>query len=243
MTLATCGVAIAEAEAVGDPDLPWLDNRWYKINLDVRARIELADIDGFGNSEAYTLRTRVGLEAKPYYGFSALAELENTWSPASGDYFDGASTPNGKSVIADPENTELNRIWAQYAEHKFLGTSVSIKAKGGIQRIIFDDARFIGRSDGSSGSDAFIWDATNGMRTVVQELAAKGVELPSGWTLTSAQAISSDGTTIVGAGRNPSGRTEAWLAVVTVPEPGTASLEIAVVLTLAVMKRRSVRAQ
>ncbi len=144
MTLATCGVAIAEAEAVGDPDLPWLDNRWYKINLDVRARIELADIDGFENSEAYTLRTRVGLEAKPYYGFSALAELENTWSPASGDYFDGASTPNGKSVIADPENTELNRIWAQYAEHKFLGTSVSVKAKGGIQRIIFDDARFIG---------------------------------------------------------------------------------------------------
>ncbi len=134
----------ADDEAAGDPELPWLDNPWYKVHLNVRARIELADINGSRNSEAYTLRTRAGLEAKPYYGFSAMAELENTYSPASDQYFDGASNNDGKSVIADPENTELNRLWGQYETHSLFGAPVRVKAKAYRQRIVFDDARFIG---------------------------------------------------------------------------------------------------
>lgn len=133
-----------DAPVVGNPDLPWLDNQWYKVHLNVRARIGLADVDGFEASEAYTLRTRAGLEARPWHGFSALAELENTWSIADQQYFDGASAPSGNSLIADPENTELNRAYLQYESQSFLGTPVSAKAKAGRQRIIYDDARFIG---------------------------------------------------------------------------------------------------
>jgi hypothetical protein len=143
----TAGGAAAEEgeKPTGDPELPWLDNQWYKLHLDLRARIALADIDGFDASQAYTIRTRAGLESKPYYGFSALAELENTWSLADSQYWDGASNnSDGKSVIADPENTELNRIWGQYSSQELLGLPVSAKAKGGRQRIIFDDERFIG---------------------------------------------------------------------------------------------------
>ncbi len=144
--LALAGAASAqpEAEAVGDPDLPWLDNAWYKFHLNVRARIEIADIDGFQNSEAYTLRTRAGVELKPWQGWSALAELEGTWSPWDDQYFDGASNPNGKSVVADPENVELNRAWGQYARKDLFGLPVRTKVKGGRQRIIFDDSRFVG---------------------------------------------------------------------------------------------------
>ena len=48
-----------------------------------------------------------------------------------------------------------------------------------------------------------------------------GLDL-TGWTLTQALGVSADGLTIVGRGTNPSGNTEAWLAVV--PEPSTFTL-------------------
>ena len=72
--------------------LPWLDNDIYKVSLDMRGRIELADMNRFQNSEAYTVRTRLGLGFKPWHGFSAYAELENTTSADNDSYFDGAST-------------------------------------------------------------------------------------------------------------------------------------------------------
>jgi probable HAF family extracellular repeat protein len=63
---------------------------------------------------------------------------------------------------------------------------------------------------------AFVWDETNGYRTLESALASAGVDT-TGWTLTTAQAISDDGTTIVGGGYNPSGQFEAFVA--TLPEP------------------------
>ena len=52
-------------------------NEYYKIHLNMRMRIELAKADNLTRSEAPTLRTRLGLETKPFRGFSALAEMEN----------------------------------------------------------------------------------------------------------------------------------------------------------------------
>jgi len=66
---------------------------------------------------------------------------------------------------------------------------------------------------GQGTSAAFVWDAAHGMRSLRNVLAsAYGLEL-TGWTLGAATAISADGRTIVGDGTNPSGQTEAWLAV------------------------------
>ncbi len=144
-TIAMGGSAVAADHAPDrDPNFPWLDNELYKINLDVRLRVGLADIGGSKNSEAYTMRTRAGGELKPWHGISAMLELENTWSFKNDEYFDGQENDNGKSIISDPENTELNRGWAQYERHDLFGTKASARAKGGIQRIIFDDARFVG---------------------------------------------------------------------------------------------------
>jgi len=69
--------------------------------------------------------------------------------------------------------------------------------------------------------EAFVWDATNGMRALEQVLSDVGFDL-TGWSLEEAHAISDDGLTITGWGRNPSAYTEAWIA--TIPEPGTALL-------------------
>ena len=67
-------------------------------------------------------------------------------------------------------------------------------------------------------SEAFIWDATNGMRELDQVLTDLGLDL-TGWTLVEARDISADGRTIVGTGTNGSGQSGAWIAVI--PEQGT----------------------
>ena len=140
--------ASAFAEDQGDAatvtrSRPWwehvLDNEYYKIYIDLRARMELAERDDLESSQAYTFRTRAGIGSKPLFGFSGFAELENTFSVGN-NYFDAASEPNGRTPIADPDNTELNRLWLQFAQEDWAG----IKVKVGRQRIVFDDARFVG---------------------------------------------------------------------------------------------------
>jgi len=82
--------------------------------------------------------------------------------------------------------------------------------------------------------EAFIWDAENGMRNLRLALEDDfGLDL-GGLTLARAEAVSGDGSTIVGYGYNPSGETEGWIAHI--PEPTTLSL-----LTLgglAILRRR-----
>ncbi len=143
--------AAAEEEPQRDPLLPWLDNEFYKVHLEARPRIELADQDGFDASQAYTIRTKAALEAKSYYGFSALAELLNVWSLDQGSYFDVASTPNGDTAIADPAQTELNRAWLQFSMPEWW----RVRAKGGRQLILLDDQRFVGNVGWRQGEQTF----------------------------------------------------------------------------------------
>jgi hypothetical protein len=143
----------AGEEKVGDPDLPWLDNAYYKVDLQVRPRIELAKIDGLESAQAYTIRTHVGIGTKPWEGFATFVQLENVWSLDDGSYNDGAQAPNGQTTIADPETTELNQAFLQFERDDLLrkltgdGPDVNVKAKGGRQAIVLDDARFIGNVD------------------------------------------------------------------------------------------------
>jgi probable HAF family extracellular repeat protein len=58
---------------------------------------------------------------------------------------------------------------------------------------------------------AFLWTAVDGMKSVQALLKAKGVST-TGWTLMSAQGVSADGQVIVGAGVDPNGRTQGWIA-------------------------------
>jgi probable HAF family extracellular repeat protein/parallel beta-helix repeat protein len=65
--------------------------------------------------------------------------------------------------------------------------------------------------------EAFIWDATNGIRNLRDLLVNDyGLDL-TGWTLAAATGISDDGLTIVGYGWNSTGDLEAWIAKL--PEP------------------------
>jgi probable HAF family extracellular repeat protein len=74
---------------------------------------------------------------------------------------------------------------------------------------------------------AFIWTATDGMRSLQDVLATEHGLGPSlaGWSLSAASDISDDGNVIVGYGRGPSGNLEGF--VVVIPEPSTVSLVFA----------------
>ena len=110
-----------------------------KPTIDVRARYGYAAQDGRSSSDAATIRLRLGLETPEVKGVTFLAEFEHTEAADRNSY--QAASVHGlgenKTVIADPESSELNRLWISLG-----GFDSNVKL--GRQRIVLDDARFIG---------------------------------------------------------------------------------------------------
>lgn len=115
-----------------------------KVSVDMRLRYEYGTIDGLDDSNAFTMRTRLGYTTKKFSGFQGMIEFEDNRAADDEEYFggDGANTFS-QTVIADPEDTQLNRFWLSY-DFKEMAGGVPVTAKIGRQRIILDDARFIG---------------------------------------------------------------------------------------------------
>ncbi len=67
---------------------------------------------------------------------------------------------------------------------------------------------------GSSASEAFVWTAPLGMRSIRSSLVANGFDL-DGWTLTAATAISDAGQIVMGNAIDPQGRSRQWVANLT----------------------------
>jgi hypothetical protein len=133
----TPAAAVADVAHVAITAKP---SAWLTPTLDARLRYEFADIAGFDPSHALTLRVRPGLRTSAWHGFSAFAEGEFT-AVGIDDYHGGAPgadpfDPNN-STIADPGNAELNQAYLQY-------TGFDTTVKLGRQRIIYDNAAFIG---------------------------------------------------------------------------------------------------
>jgi probable HAF family extracellular repeat protein len=85
-----------------------------------------------------------------------------------------------------------------------------------------DGSVTVGHGTTALGAEAFVWTSAGGMQNLRDLLIAGGATGLAGWRLTQASAITPDGRTIVGSGRNPAGNPEAWLA--TIPEPSTLTL-------------------
>jgi uncharacterized membrane protein len=91
---------------------------------------------------------------------------------------------------------------------------------------------------GASTNQAFHWTQKTGMVSLKETLIGEGLDV-NGWTLTSANAISADGFTIVGNGINPSGQSEAWVAnLEPIPEPLTILGSIAAIAFAAGFERK-----
>jgi hypothetical protein len=129
------GTAEPSPEIAAAKEAPWI-----KPVIDIRMRYEFADVDRFDPSHALTIRERLGLKTKDWYGFSAFVEGEFTQAVVD-DYHGGAPGVDpfdpANSTIPDPENNELNQLYLQYS-----GFDTTVKV--GRQRIIYDNAAFIG---------------------------------------------------------------------------------------------------
>lgn len=114
--------------------------QWILPTLDARFRYEFSDVEGFDDSHALTLRLRPGLKTAEWHGFSALVEGEFTGAIID-DYNGGAPGVHpfdpANSIVADPQNAELNRAFLQ-----FHGYDTTIVA--GRQRIIYNNSAFVG---------------------------------------------------------------------------------------------------
>ncbi len=117
-----------------------------KVNVNSLLRYEYADIESFAGSRdpeesnALTIRTRLGYTTGSLAGFKGMLEFENVTSLNGEDNYNPAGLNPAsatRSVIADPEANEVNRAWLSYEK---MDTTI----KFGRQRIVLDDARFIG---------------------------------------------------------------------------------------------------
>ncbi len=106
--------------------------------VDGRMRYEWADIDAFDNGYVLSLRNHFGVETGKLAGFSFLVEGEHTWVLTDTDKYNPfPGVPSDRSLIADPDNFQLNRL--QLAFDGF-DSHVAV----GRQNIIIDDHRFVG---------------------------------------------------------------------------------------------------
>lgn len=142
--LAACGTGAA-AQDIGKPV-----TIGESVTLDpiIDANMRYEHIEAASDAEAVTLRLRLGAELKAS-GFSVLAEGEGT--VALDDHYNDTLPGNGAELyatVADPENLELNRLQVGYAKDGF-GITL------GRQRIIEDNARFVGNSGWRQNEQTF----------------------------------------------------------------------------------------
>lgn len=105
--------------------------------IDLRYRFENVDDDGFArDADANTVRLRLGYLHTLAPGWTAFLEGERV--EALNHRFN--STANGRTgfpVVADPQSTEINQVWAAYKAER-------IEGRIGRQRILIDNQRFLG---------------------------------------------------------------------------------------------------
>ena len=132
--------------AAGEAAAEGLDSLQFAIaggayNVDGRMRYESVDQDNaMLNADAATVRVRLGYTTRKWNYLDAAAEYEGV-TYLGDEQYDNNPGPTGRagySVVADPHGSELNQAWI-----RFTGIpQTTIKA--GRQRLIFDNARYIG---------------------------------------------------------------------------------------------------
>ena len=110
-----------------------------KVNFNARLRYEFAEEDGFAkDSNAVTIRSRLGYTTGDIYGFRGMLEFEDVTAIGPDNYNQaGLNGQGNRPVVADPETTEVNQAWLNY-------NNWDTDAKLGRQRFILDNARFVG---------------------------------------------------------------------------------------------------
>ncbi|OUS35143.1 hypothetical protein A9R00_12220 [Oleispira antarctica] len=136
------------------------------VIAEIRLRYEGVDQDNdLDNANATTARLRLGYETASLAGFKALVEYDQIIA-LQDDYHSGSSfdpTNPDTSVVADGEIGEFNRAQISYSHE-------AAKAVLGRQRIILDNARFVGNVGWRQNEQTY--DAARVDLTAVENLSA-----------------------------------------------------------------------
>lgn len=138
--LLTASSILVATPALAAPDEPIMQGEDISLRIMANARVRYETVNqdnAAGNADALTARARIGAMIATG-GLEVLAEGEFTGALA--DDYNDTLPGNGIepfSVVADPENAELNRLQLSYSGSGYTGTL-------GRQRIIMGDARFVG---------------------------------------------------------------------------------------------------
>lgn len=120
-----------------------------KILFNFRARYEFADQSGLDAAHAATARTRLGYTTNTTLPLSATLEFEDIRALDGSTYNQaGINDQPQKTVVADPEITELNQAFLLFKQEEF-------SAKIGRQRLLVDNQRFIGNSGWRQNEQTF----------------------------------------------------------------------------------------
>ncbi len=110
-----------------------------KTTTNLRYRYETVDQDNkLKNAAASTVRLRLGYETAAFHDFGVTVEAEHLTALGGESYNSRANGKTAYSVVVDPEFTEINEAYLRYrgVPQTFI--------KYGRQRLILDNARFIG---------------------------------------------------------------------------------------------------
>lgn len=112
-----------------------------KVSLNLRLRYEDVQQTGLLDAEALTLRSRLGFTTTAWQGWTAMLEGENVTAADGDSYSQAGINPGGagRAVIADPEMNVITQAWLTFS-------TPSDRATLGRQRLVLDNARFIGDS-------------------------------------------------------------------------------------------------
>lgn len=109
-----------------------------KAHLEFRYRLESVDQDPFADDAlASTLRSRLNFQTLDWHHLGAFVEVDNVTSLGNDSYNSTVNGVTDRPIVADPEYTEVNQAYLQLK----LGSFTAI---GGRQRIVLDNARFVG---------------------------------------------------------------------------------------------------
>ncbi len=137
LVAATAHAQTPAAAPATDPVLAALTEG--EVNFNLRLRYEQVDQDGFDEeADALTARLRLGYLTGPLYDLQGYVEFEHIESLGGEDYNSLLNSVLDRPVVADPSDTEVNQAY-------LLWTGLTdTRAVIGRQRIIYDNARFIG---------------------------------------------------------------------------------------------------
>lgn len=109
-----------------------------ETTIDLRYRLEGVEQDGFDKDAlASTVRLRLGIETPDWHGLDAGLMFHGNRVIGNRLYADSV-TPTNRPVVADPADTGISQAWLRYR------AGDSFQTRIGRQRIIDDNARFIG---------------------------------------------------------------------------------------------------